>query len=86
MQMSLSKQPSILRRLGRGFFAAHESTGTIGKRLASINVENVKSNRQALWELLFTSHNALSYLSGVILFEETMYQKTAGGKLFVEVL
>lgn len=66
--------------------AADESTGTIGKRLASINVENIESNRQALRELLFTSPNALSYLSGVILFEETLYQKTSDGKPFVEVL
>lgn len=66
--------------------AADESTGTIGKRLASINVENIESNRQALRELLFTSPNALSFLSGVILFEETLYQKTSDGKPFVEVL
>lgn len=66
--------------------AADESTGTIGKRLASINVENIESNRQALRELLFTSPNALSFLSGVILFEETLYQKTSDGKSFVEVL
>ncbi|KAF2287532.1 hypothetical protein GH714_001180 [Hevea brasiliensis] len=70
----------------KGILAADESTGTIGKRLASISVENVESNRQALRELLFTSPNALSYLSGVILFEETLYQKTSDGKPFVEVL
>lgn len=66
--------------------AADESTGTVGKRLASINVENIESNRQALRELLFTSPHALPYLSGVILFEETLYQKTSDGKPFVEVL
>lgn len=71
---------------GKGILAADESTGTIGKRLASINVENIESNRQALRELLFTSPNALSFLSGVILFEETLYQKTSDGKPFVEVL
>ncbi|KAK2640064.1 hypothetical protein Ddye_027859 [Dipteronia dyeriana] len=71
---------------GKGILAADESTGTIGKRLASINVENIESNRQSLRELLFTSPNALSFLSGVILFEETLYQKTSDGKPFVEVL
>ncbi|KAL0362962.1 UNVERIFIED_CONTAM: Fructose-bisphosphate aldolase 5, cytosolic [Sesamum calycinum] len=71
---------------GKGILAADESTGTIGKRLASINVENIESNRQALRELLFTSPSSLSYLSGVILFEETLYQKTSDGKPFVEVL
>lgn len=66
---------------GKGILAADESTGTIGKRLASINVENVESNRRALRELLFLTPGALQYLSGVILFEETLYQKTAAGKL-----
>ncbi|XP_073003231.1 fructose-bisphosphate aldolase 1, cytoplasmic-like [Typha latifolia] len=71
---------------GKGILAADESTGTIGKRLASINVENVETNRRALRELLFCTPGALQYLSGVILFEETLYQKTASGKPFVEVL
>ncbi|KAJ8455768.1 hypothetical protein OPV22_035014 [Ensete ventricosum] len=71
---------------GKGILAADESTGTIGKRLSSINVENVKENRRALHELLFFTPGALQYLSGVILFEETLYQKTASGKPFVEVL
>lgn len=71
---------------GKGILAADESTGTIGKRLASINVENVESNRRALRELLFLTPGALQYLSGVILFEETLYQKTAAGKSFVDVL
>ncbi|KAL5545919.1 hypothetical protein UlMin_005606 [Ulmus minor] len=71
---------------GKGILAADESTGTIGKRLSSINVENVEENRRVLRELLFTTPGALQYLSGVILFEETLYQKTAAGKPFVEVL
>lgn len=64
---------------GKGILAADESTGTIGKRLASINVENVEANRRALRELLFTTPGAFECLSGVILFEETLYQKTASG-------
>ncbi|KAK9689620.1 hypothetical protein RND81_09G071600 [Saponaria officinalis] len=71
---------------GKGILAADESTGTIGKRLASINTENIEPNRQALRELLFTSPGALPYLSGVILFEETLYQKTSQGQLFSEFL
>uniref|UniRef100_A0A2P2K496 Fructose-bisphosphate aldolase n=1 Tax=Rhizophora mucronata TaxID=61149 RepID=A0A2P2K496_RHIMU len=71
---------------GKGILAADESTGTIGKRLSSINVENVEENRRALRELLFTTPGALQYLSGVILFEETLYQKTASGKPFPELL
>eukprot|EP00253_Pinus_taeda_P026974 PITA_26974 len=60
--------------------------GTTGKRLSSINVENVEANRRALRELLFTTPGALQYLSGVIFFEETLYQSTSSGKLFVQVL
>ncbi|KAL4618497.1 hypothetical protein ACB092_06G014900 [Castanea dentata] len=82
----LIKNARYIATPGKGILAADESTGTIGKRLASINVENIESNRQALRELLFTSPNALPYLSGVILFEETLYQKTSDGKPFVEVL
>ncbi|KAL0306216.1 UNVERIFIED_CONTAM: Fructose-bisphosphate aldolase, cytoplasmic isozyme 1 [Sesamum radiatum] len=82
----LIKNAKYIATPGKGILAADESTGTIGKRLASINVENIESNRQALRELLFTSPSSLSYLSGVILFEETLYQKTSDGKPFVEVL
>ncbi|AEC09256.1 Fructose-bisphosphate aldolase 4, cytosolic [Arabidopsis thaliana] len=71
---------------GKGILAADESTGTIGKRLASINVENVESNRRALRELLFTTPGALPCLSGVILFEETLYQKSSDGTPFVDML
>ncbi|KAH0997789.1 hypothetical protein GBA52_021653 [Prunus armeniaca] len=82
----LIKNAKYIATPGKGILAADESTGTIGKRLSSISVENIESNRQALRELLFTSPNALTYLSGVILFEETLYQKTTDGKPFVEVL
>ncbi|VVB02296.1 unnamed protein product [Arabis nemorensis] len=71
---------------GKGILAADESTGTIGKRLSSINVENVESNRRALRELLFTAPGALPCLSGVILFEETLYQKSSNGTPFVDIL
>ncbi|XP_024397189.1 fructose-bisphosphate aldolase, cytoplasmic isozyme 1 [Physcomitrium patens] len=71
---------------GKGILAADESTGTIGKRLSSIKVENVEANRQALRELLFTTPGVGEYLSGVILFEETLYQKTSDGKPFVDVM
>lgn len=82
----LIKNAKYIATPGKGILAADESTGTIGKRLSSINVENIESNRRALRELLFTSPNALGHLSGAILFEETLYQKTSGGKPFVEVL
>ncbi|GMI96642.1 fructose-bisphosphate aldolase 6 [Hibiscus trionum] len=82
----LAKNAAYIGTPGKGILAADESTGTIGKRLSSINVENIEENRRALRELLFTAPGALQYLSGVILFEETLYQKTAAGKPFVDVL
>lgn len=70
---------------GKGILAADESTGTIGKRLSSINVENNETNRRALRELLFCTPGCLQYLSGVILFEETLYQSTAAGIYLTEL-
>ncbi|TVU08122.1 hypothetical protein EJB05_41510 [Eragrostis curvula] len=82
----LIKTAKYLATPGKGILASDESTGTIGKRLSSINLENVEPNRQALRELLFTTPGVSAYLSGVILFEETLYQKTLGGTPFVDVL
>ncbi|KAJ6673547.1 FRUCTOSE-BISPHOSPHATE ALDOLASE [Salix viminalis] len=81
----LIKNAAYIGTPGKGILAADESTGTIGKRLSSINVENVEENRRALRELLFCAPGALPNLSGVILYEETLYQKTASGKLFVDL-
>jgi fructose-bisphosphate aldolase, class I len=80
------KNAAYIGTPGKGILAADESTGTIGKRLSSINVENTEDNRRALRELLFCTPGALEFLSGVILFEETLYQKTKDGKPFVDVL
>lgn len=72
---------------GKGILAADESTGTIGKRFASINVENNEENRRAYRELLFTAGVELSqYLGGVILYEETLNQKCSDGTPFPELL
>lgn len=82
----LIKNAAYIATRGKGILAADESTGTIGQRFASIHVENVEDNRRTLREFLFCTPGALQYLSGVILFEETLYQKTSGGKPFVQVL
>jgi len=71
---------------GKGILAADESTGTIGKRFASINVENNEENRRAYRELLFTAPGIEQYLGGVIFYEETLNQKTADGKRFVDLV
>lgn len=82
----LLETASKLAQKGKGLLAADESTGTIGKRLAKINLENTEANRQQLRELLFTTDGIENHLSGVILFEETLGQSTKGGTRFAELL
>lgn len=68
----------LLGKDGRGILAADESTGTIGKRFANINLNNTEENRQAYRNILFTTKDLGQYISGVILFDETFYQKALG--------
>ena len=59
----------------------------MGKRLSNIGIENVEENRRQYRQLLFTSGKAMAdNISGVILFHETLYQKTDDGTPFVDVL
>eukprot|EP00744_Colponema_vietnamica_P000867 GILI01001506.1.p1 GENE.GILI01001506.1~~GILI01001506.1.p1 ORF type:complete len:375 (+),score=130.55 GILI01001506.1:57-1127(+) len=71
---------------GKGILAADESTGTIANRFSKIDVENTEDNRRAYRELLFTTPGLNEYISGVILFKETLYQKAADGTPFVQIL
>src|SRR5918911_1019466 len=71
---------------GKGILAADESTGTITKRFDAVNIESTEENRRAYREMLFTTPGIGEYLSGVILFDETIRQKTSDGKLLPEVL
>lgn len=71
---------------GKGILAADESTGTIKKRFDAIGVENTESNRRDYRELMFRSEAMKAHISGVILFEETLYQDAADGTPLVEVI
>ena len=71
---------------GKGILAADESTGTIEKRFNSIKVENVEENRRAYRDMLFTAKGLGQYISGVILYDETLRQKSADGTSFVDLL
>jgi fructose-bisphosphate aldolase class I len=72
---------------GKGILAADESTGTIGKRFDATNLENNETNRRNYRQLLFTTPATYeNHISGVILYEETLYQSTDAGKPFVQVL
>lgn len=72
---------------GKGILAADESTGSMAKRLGPIGLENTEENRRKYRQLLFTADKELAnYISGVILFHETVYQKTDDGTPFVKIL
>jgi fructose-bisphosphate aldolase class I len=72
--------------MGKGLLAADESAGTCKKRFDSVNVESTEESRRAYRELLFTTPGLPEYVSGVILFDETLRQKTKDGVNFAEYL
>ncbi len=71
---------------GKGILAADESTGTIKKRFDTIGVESTEESRRAYRNLLFTTPGAEEYISGVILYDETIRQKADDGTPFPELL
>ena len=70
----------------KGILAADESAGTIQKRLASIGVESTEHSRRAWRQLLFTTPGIDEYISGVILFDETIRQHADDGQRLVDLL
>ena len=72
---------------GKGILAADESTGTIKKRFDGIGVENTENNRRDYREMMFRTDEAMkNYVSGVILFDETIRQKAKDGTPLVEII
>ena len=71
---------------GKGILAADESTGTIAKRFKSINVENLEKNRLSFRQTLFNSSGMKDYIGGVILFDETIKQKSTFGPTIPELI
>jgi fructose-bisphosphate aldolase class I len=87
--MTSPAMDSTIERLlvrGKGILAADESSPTIAKRFADINVASTEESRRSYRELLFTTRGLNEFISGVILFDETLRQKTSGGVLMPEVL
>lgn len=87
--MDQSQLIATVRRMmapGKGILAADESTGTITKRLAAVDVESTEDNRRAYRELLFTAPGIEDYVSGVILYDETIRQRASSGRAFPELL
>lgn len=75
-----------LMQQGKGILAADESNPTASKRLEGVGVEPTEENRRRYRELLFTAPGVDKYLSGVILFDETMRQAADDGTIFPQLL
>lgn len=71
---------------GKGIIAIDESTTTIAKRFAAVGIENTEENRRAYRELLLTTPNLSQYISGAILFDETIRQSTKDGTPFTQYM
>jgi fructose-bisphosphate aldolase class I len=83
---ALAKTAGALVAPGRGILAADESFGTIEKRFDSINIETTEEARRAYREILFTTEGVEEFISGVILFDESIRHSTAGGVPFPKLL
>ncbi len=87
--MNLEKLNAVAEAMvadNKGLLAADESTGTIAKRLASIDVESTEDNRRDYRELLFRTKGSGQYVSGAILYDETIRQKAKDGTTLVDVM
>ena len=83
----LNKVAEAMVAPGKGILAADESSGTIKKRFDGIGVESTEDNRRDYRELMFRSSEAMSkYISGVILYDETIWQKAKDGTPLVDVI
>ncbi len=83
----LNKVAQAMVAPGKGILAADESTGTIKKRFDAIGTENTEDNRRDYRELMFRTNEAMSkYISGVILYDETIWQKAKDGTPLVEII
>jgi len=71
---------------GKGILAADESTGTMTKRLSNVSVESTPENRLKFRETLFSAEGMKNYIGGVILYDETIKQKTLSGKTVPELI
>src|SRR6516225_9385459 len=83
---SLEATAQALVAPGKGILAADESSGTIKKRFDSIGVESTEDNRRAYRDLLFTTEGAEDFISGVILYDETIRQSGLDGTPFPKLL
>ena len=81
----LNKVAQAMVASGKGILAADESTGTIKKRFDAINVESTEASRRDYREMLFRA-DGMKHISGVILYDETIWQKAKDGTPLVEII
>jgi fructose-bisphosphate aldolase class I len=86
MAHDLEETARALVAEGKGILAADESDGTIKKRFDSIGLESTEENRRAYRDMLFTTDGAEEFISGVILYDETIRQSAADGTPFPKLL
>ncbi len=86
MRSQLEETAQALVAHHKGILAADESTGTIGKRLASVGVASSEATRQAYRELLFAAPGLGHFISGVIMYDETIRQTAGDGTPFAKLL
>jgi fructose-bisphosphate aldolase, class I len=82
----LNRVASAMVAKGKGILAADESSGTIKKRFDAIKLESTEEHRRTYREMLFTAPGAAEAVSGVILYDETIHQKTKDGTPFPQYL
>src|SRR5215467_11898277 len=82
----LNKVAEAMVAPGKGILAADESSGTIKKRFDAIGVESTEDNRRDYREMLFRSTEGMKHISGVILYDETIWQKAKDGTPLVELI
>src|SRR6186713_1223850 len=82
----LNRVAEAMTANGKGILAADESTGTIKKRFDAINTECTEDNRRDYREMLFRSAEGMKHISGVILYDETIWQKAKDGTPLVELI
>ena len=80
----LNKVAEAMTAPGKGILAADESTGTIKKRFDAINTECTEDNRRDYREMMFRSTEGMKHISGVILYDETIWQKAKDGTPLVD--
>ena len=82
----LNKVAQAMVAPGKGILAADESSGTIKKRFDAIGVESTEDSRRDYREMLFRSAEGMKHISGVILYDETIWQKAKDGTPLVELI